>query len=166
MNRPKYALLYGITIICALFEATLSYQLNISSVRPELVFVIPVFWGLQARSDEVTFHACTAGLIKDLFSATPFGTYGVLFLVFAYIICTIRSYLYRDSIITLVLVGFLFELCVNLLQGFGFYLLGGNLTVSGTISFAIYTALYSCICGTALLKPMVHYEQEFGFYHY
>lgn len=166
MNRPKYALLYGITILCALFEATLSYQINISSIRPELVFVVPIFWGLQARSDEVTFHSWTAGLIKDLFSATPFGTYGVLFLIFAYIICTLRTYLYRDHIMTLALVSFLFELGVNVIQGVGIYLFGGNLTLHGLFSFAIYTAMYSSICGVALLKPMVHYEQEFGFYHY
>ncbi len=166
MNRPRYGTLYAIAILCVIFEATLSHRFSFGPVRPELVYVLPVFWGLEARSDGVTFHAWTAGLLKDLFSVTPFGTYGVLFLIAAFLLCTLRDYLFRDHVMTLLVVCIVFELTVNLLYGFGFFLLGANFSITEMLQFSAGTAIYSGVLGIALLKPMVHYETEFGFYHY
>lgn len=163
MRTPRYLFLYVITFLCALFDATLSHRLTVLSVRPELVYVFPLFWALQNTSDEAIVHAWGAGMLKDLFSISAFGTYGFLFALTALLVTLIQPYLYRDSVVTLGLTAFGFQLVVNGLYGGGLWLTGANLNLWQMCSFTVLTALYSSIVGLFLLRPLILFEDAVGF---
>ncbi len=143
MRTPAYVFLYLVTFVCALFDATLSHRLTVLGVRPELVYVIPLFWALQNTSDEAIVHAWAAGLMKDLFSVSTFGTYGFLFAFTALLVILVQSYLYRDSLLTLGLTAFGFQVVVNGLYGGYLYAIGANLSLWQMGTFTLLTALYS-----------------------
>ncbi len=166
MNRPRYVFLYALALLFALFDATLSHRLSILTIRPEVIYVIPLFWALQNPSDEVVVHAWTAGLLKDLFSLSPFGTYGLIFAFLGFLFTLVQPYLYRHSTMTLILAALVFELVANGLYGVLFFLTGANLSLLQTLMIVCSTAAYSTLCGMVLLRLLVWFEAWLGFERY
>ncbi len=65
--------------------------------KPELLLLLVVFWGLYGGIRYSIAAAVFSGLLKDIFSILPFGTYLFVLLAAAYLTTLVRRNLYQPG---------------------------------------------------------------------
>ncbi len=66
-------------------------------LKPELLLLLVIFWGLYSGIRYSIVAAVISGLLKDMFSILPFGTYLFVFVAAAYLTTFVRRNLYRPG---------------------------------------------------------------------
>ncbi len=66
-------------------------------VKPQLLLLLVVFWGLYSGIRYSIIAATFGGLIKDSYSILPFGTYLFVFIAAAYLTTIVRQNLYQPG---------------------------------------------------------------------
>jgi rod shape-determining protein MreD len=65
--------------------------------KPEFMMVLVVFWGLYSSVRDSIFAAVICGLLKDVFSILPFGTYLFIYIAAAYLTTIVRNTVYQPG---------------------------------------------------------------------
>lgn len=66
-------------------------------VKPQLLLLLIVFWGLYSGIRYSIVAAVFSGLLKDSYSILPFGTYLFVFIACAYLTTLVRQNLYQPG---------------------------------------------------------------------
>lgn len=92
--------------------------------KPELLVLLFVFFNLYLGIRYSIIAALAAGLLRDAFSASPFGTYIFVYVLAAYWTTFVRKYFYQPGsrfsralvAFFVVLACFLIEACLHLME--------------------------------------------------
>ncbi|MCB9127987.1 MAG: rod shape-determining protein MreD [Ardenticatenales bacterium] len=75
-----------VVLVAVLVQSTLLSRVELWGVHPNLVFVLVATWALLRGRREAIGWAVGGGLLFDLFSATPFGTFTVPMLIVTFLL--------------------------------------------------------------------------------
>ncbi len=113
MKRHGLLLLTGIVFLTV--QATLFVYLPIQRIRPDIVLILIIHWGLILRPVSGGLHVLFLGYLMDLFSGNPFGLYTFTRLLLFYLVQLFKSRFYLERILSQSLFVFLFALLEGLI---------------------------------------------------
>jgi rod shape-determining protein MreD len=139
-------------VLAAVIQSTVLSWIRIHRIGPDLLFLVAVYYLLQASPAEALLAAWAAGLTLDLFSDVRVGTFALSFGLVGLAVIRMREMLFKDHPLTqlvVVLIGC--ELSQVLARAIN-ALLEPSLQwgLADVLLGALYTALY-----TAILAPYV-----------
>lgn len=144
-------LILAFIAVCA--QTALAPHVEVLHARPDLMLLLVVFYGIHARGSDGLLTAWVAGLFTDLCSQEPLGLYCVLYSVVALVLIQARELVFRDHLLTHVVLTFVLALAVKL--ALAAYVMWRYPLVSAEnplFTRAIVSALY-----TTALAPVVQY---------
>ncbi len=113
MKRNAILLLLGILFLT--FQTTLLSYLPIQRIRPDIILVLILYWGLTLPPVSGGIHALFLGYLMDLFSGNSFGLYTFTRPLLFYLAQLFRGGLYLESFPSQSLLVFVFALFEGLL---------------------------------------------------
>jgi len=113
MKRNAILLLLGILFLT--FQTTLLSYLPIQRIRPDIILVLVLYWGLTLPPVSGGIHALFLGYLMDLFSGNSFGLYTFTRPLLFYLAQLFRGGLYLESFPSQSLLVFVFALFEGLL---------------------------------------------------
>jgi rod shape-determining protein MreD len=113
MKRNAILLLLGIFFLT--FQTTLLSYLPIQRIRPDIILVLVLYWGLTLPPVSGGIHALFLGYLMDLFSGNSFGLYTFTRPLLFYLAHLFRGGLYLESFPSQSLLVFVFALFEGLL---------------------------------------------------
>ena len=108
MKRNAILLLLGIFFLT--FQTTLLSYLPIQRIRPDIILVLVLYWGLTLPPVSGGIHALFLGYLMDLFSGNSFGLYTFTRPLLFYLAHLFRGGLYLESFPSQSLLVFVFAL--------------------------------------------------------
>ena len=90
--------------LVTVMQTTLAGQVQIGSVRPDWPFLLVVAVSLTAPATRAMYVSAMIGLFVDLNSVIPLGVFTFSYGAAALLIVLVRELLFRDSLLTFVLV--------------------------------------------------------------
>ena len=138
-------------------QTTLAPQVQIDGVRPDWPFLLVVAISLTARANHALYASAMVGLFVDLTTIVSLGVFTFCYGSISLLIVKVRELLFRDALLTYVLVtllaGLLLQAVIAVLrivqEGVGQY--EGSVAVEA-LGAAMYTALWSFPAHWAYLK--------------
>ncbi len=115
MYRIGRARLYAAIIITALLECTLLNIINIGGMRPDLILILVIFIGLYAELGEALEAGAVAGILKGIMTTGPVGINVAILTLCALFAHYCRNKLYRESLLTQIILTLLLAAIVNVL---------------------------------------------------
>jgi len=140
------------------FQTSVAPFLAMHSVRPDFMLIFAVFIALMARSQDALIACWGVGLAMDLMSlsygdAANVGLHAFCLGLIGAGIVGIRSYLFRDSVVTQVVFTITAKLILDLLAGaYMLYRLDAWHRFGEVTLLALWAAAY-----TAVVAPYVHW---------
>jgi rod shape-determining protein MreD len=113
MKRHAILLLLGILFLT--FQTTLLSYLPIQRIRPDIVLVLILYWGLTSPPVSGGIHCLFLGYLMDLFSGNSFGLYTFTRPLVFYLAQLFKGRLYIESFPSQSLFVFVFALFEGLL---------------------------------------------------
>jgi len=113
MKRNAIVLLLGILFLT--FQTTLLSYLLIQRIRPDIVLVLILYWGLTFPPVSGGIHCLFLGYLMDLFSGNSFGLYTFTRPLLFYLAQLFKGRLYLESFPSQSLFVFVFALFEGLL---------------------------------------------------
>jgi len=113
MKRNAILLLLGILFLT--FQTTLLSYLPIQRIRPDIVLVLILYWGLSFPPVSGGIHALFLGYLMDLFSGNSFGLFTFTRPLLFYLAQLFKGRLYLESFPSQSLFVFVFALFEGLL---------------------------------------------------
>lgn len=96
----------GLVLLCIFLQMTLIPRILVSSMQPDLAFLVVLYLGLHRSSGTSTVTVVISGYLADLFSGLPSGTFLLIYLVCFYVVGIFRRVLYsRGILFSIVLCG-------------------------------------------------------------
>jgi rod shape-determining protein MreD len=111
----RNAILFLLGILFLTFQTTLLSYLPIRRIRPDIVLILILHWGLTLPPVSGGIHALFLGYLMDLFSGNSFGLYTFTRPLLFYLTQLFRGRLYLESLPSQSLFVFLFALFEGLL---------------------------------------------------
>ncbi len=140
--------------ISILLQTTVVERLEISHVRPDLVFIMAVFYALHAASPDAMIAAWTLGFVTDLCGSGHLGVFAFSYGLMALLIVQLRDSMFRDHPLTSLFVTLFCTWVVYLMAGLHFILSHpqAQRSIIEMLLHSTYTAMYS-----AALAPYLHW---------
>ncbi|MBA3534700.1 MAG: rod shape-determining protein MreD [Ardenticatenales bacterium] len=88
----------GLLVVAVLLQSTVLSRVTVGGVHPNLMLAIIVSWSLLRSGREGLLWAFFGGLLLDLLSSAPLGTFLVALLVTAFVTGLIEVALFRPSL--------------------------------------------------------------------
>jgi rod shape-determining protein MreD len=136
-------------------------SLNIQRVRPDIVLILTLYWGLFYPPISGGILALFMGFLMDLFSGNSFGLYTLSRPFIFYLAQFFKGRFYIESILS----QFLFAFVFGLVEGLLIFLLVGVLN-PGPIDH-LYPVLFNLLLPqslfTGLITPILFYLIQKGF---
>ena len=112
--RYRMTLIAGGGLAFALASVLLFPRVGVLGVWPDVMTLYALFFTLF-NNERGRYLPCMAlGLLRDVFSAGPFGTYAILYGLLYRLLMSRRKSLYRDNPLTLLAIAFLAVVLINL----------------------------------------------------
>jgi rod shape-determining protein MreD len=111
----RNALLLSLGILFLTLQTTLLSYLPIQRIRPDIVLILILHWGLTLSPVSGGIHALFLGYLMDLFSGNSFGLYTVTRPLLFYLARLFRGRFYLESMPSQSLFVFVFALFEGLL---------------------------------------------------
>ncbi|MCC7161374.1 MAG: rod shape-determining protein MreD [Anaerolineae bacterium] len=140
-------------IIIALIQTTLLPILLPGPVRPDLMLMVVVGWGVVHGSGEAALWGLAGGLLLDLFSGAPFGLHTFALGGIGWLADTLQTNFFRSNLLIPLATIFIATLLYHIGQAAVMQLLGY------AINWAFYSfnvVLPTAILNTALM-PIVYF---------
>jgi rod shape-determining protein MreD len=136
--------------LAAVIQTTVVSWIRIHRIGPDLLFLVAVYYLLQAPPAEALLAAWAAGLTLDLFSDVRVGTFALSFGLVGLAVIRIREMLFKDHPLTQLVVALVGCGLSQILARAITALLEPSLQwgLADVLLGALYTALY-----TAILAP-------------
>jgi len=113
MKRALFSLVLGIFFLA--LQATLTPSLPIQRIRPDIVLILVLYWGLSTSPVSGGILSFFLGFLMDLFSGNSFGLYTFSRSLLFCLAQLFKGRLYLESLLSQFLFVFLFALFEGLL---------------------------------------------------
>jgi len=135
-------------------QTTVAERLEISHIRPDLMFIIAVHYALHAVSPDAMIAAWLLGFVVDLCGQGQLGVFAFGYGVTALFVVQLRDSMFRDHPLTSLFVTLVCTWLVHLLAGIHFLLTHAQAHRSWVemLLHSTYTAMYS-----AAVAPYLHW---------
>jgi rod shape-determining protein MreD len=144
-------LILAFITICV--QTALAPHVEVLHARPDLMLLLVIFYGIHARGFDGLLTAWVAGLLTDLSTQEPLGLFCVLYSVVALILMQAREMVFRDHLMTHVVLTFLFALAVKLALA---VYVSWRYELAASANSVYFSAVVSALYTTAL-APLVQY---------
>lgn len=142
-----------LSIIGVCLETAVLPHLEIYHQRPDLILLLVVFFALHARGANGLIVAWAAGLLVDLSSQSPLGLFAITYGLVGLGVFQIREMVFRDQLLTHVVVTLLACLFVQFTFAFYFeFAFPAAAELKPVFRQALVTTAY-----TVLLVPVLQY---------
>lgn len=140
-----------LTVVAIVLQTSATTMIQIQSIRPDLMFLLAVFYAMWGPWPDAAIAAWVLGLVVDLESLDRIGLHALCFGLAAFAIIKIRQVVFRDHAITQLLVTLVFTVLIHIV--FGLYNRWGASSQEESIVWpALMTGIY-----TAALAPYLHW---------
>lgn len=105
-----------LAILVALFsllQTTLLGEMDFRGARPDLLLPLVVIFSTRTDKNSACVLGWTVGIVKDMLSGTPFGTYALLYAVAALICTHIAEKTFVNNAVVIGVISFFVALLVN-----------------------------------------------------
>ncbi len=160
MSTLKTRWLFLLSLVTYLLSTVWIYRLPLLGVtaRPPLVLTV-LFTVLFGRTEGLLF-ALFSGLFSDTFTGLIFGSHTLLYLTIAIVISAFEDYIFKDNLLTsMVMIGFgtlLFYVGTGVL----FFLFGHRHLTVGLFDSLLLETLYNVLVGILLFKWLFRYVRN------
>lgn len=134
-----------LTATAIVLQTSATPLVQIQSIRPDLMFLLAVFYALWGPWPDGAIAAWILGLIVDLESHDRIGLHALIFGVAAWAMIRIRQIVFRDHAITQILVTLVFTALVHVAGGL-YNGWGSESAGNGYLWPALMTGIYTAIC--------------------
>jgi rod shape-determining protein MreD len=141
-----------LTLIALVLQTTVLEKIEFHSVRPDLMFILAVYYALWAPWPDAGIAACILGFVFDAQSLQPMGLHTLCYGSAAYGIFRLRQFVLREHAVAQFAITAVFTLLVQLV--IWIYLhsaAAGGISWGTVFRVATLTSLY-----TALLAPFIY----------
>ncbi len=95
-----------LAVLLAVIQTTLIGELDFLEGRPDLLLVLVILIGIRAEWRSASIFGWTVGVLKDVLSGTPFGTYSILYMAAAFLCSTAAESTFIEHPITRAVLSF------------------------------------------------------------
>jgi rod shape-determining protein MreD len=149
MKRVLLSLVIGIFFLT--LQVTLFPSLPIQRIRPDIVLILVLYWGLSASLISGGILSFFLGFLMDLFSANSFGLYTFSRSLLFFLTQLFKGRFYLESVLSQFLYVFLFALFEGLLI---LALLSAlNPSPLGNLTSLFFSFFFPQSCLTGLISP-------------
>lgn len=157
VSTLKTRWLFLVSLITYLLSTVWIYRLPVFGVTPRPPLIMTVLFTVLFGRKEGLLFALFSGLFADAFTGLIFGSNTLLYLGIALVISAFEDYIFKDNLLTsLVMIG-LATLLFYLGSGVLFFLFGQRHLLSGLVDPLLLEALYNVLIGVVLFKWLFRY---------
>lgn len=144
--------------VVAVLQSTVAPYIAVHTIRPDLMVIVAVHYALLARTDDALLACWCIGMATDLTGISyahhsNVGVNAISLSLIAICIVNLRELVFRESVVTQLILTFLTKLFLALLVGLHMlYVLGQWGRFGEILTSAVWAAVY-----TAILSPYVHW---------
>jgi rod shape-determining protein MreD len=151
MKRVLFSLLIGIFFLT--LQATLLPSLPIQRIRPDIVLILVLYWGLSASLISGGILSFFLGFLMDLFSGNSFGLYTFSRSLLFFLTRLFKGRFYLESVLS----QFLFVFLLALFEGLLILALLSALNPSplGNLTSLFFSFFFPQSCLTGLISPLL-----------
>lgn len=149
-----------LAFITVCVQTAFAPHVEIMHTRPDLMLLLVVFYGIHARGTDGLLTAWVAGLFTDLCTQEPLGLFCVLYSLVALVLMQVRELVFRDHLMTHVVLTFVFALAVKLVLAF--YVRWRYPLVSSENPIfirALVSALYTTALAPLVQYPLIRFQR-------
>lgn len=145
LPHPQYrnTIFLGGGFLLSLLSATLFSRFLVFGVWPDVVTLYALFLTLYGNGRGRYVPCMALGLMRDMLSAGPIGTYAILYGVMHRLIAPRRKSLYRDNPFTLALLAVGVVAALNLSYHFSMVFIGAGIGWSSALSRGLLIGIVS-----------------------
>jgi rod shape-determining protein MreD len=140
---------------------------EVRDAAPNFVLMVVVFLGINGAREPVLLGAFFLGLMQDLLTLQPLGTWALCYALVAASVLSVQEIVYRDHPLThftLALLGGILSAVVLTVHGWVYPLLHGAAERGGAGVLAhLGGALYTALLAPVVLFPLQRMRRAFGF---
>ena len=140
--------LAAVVVLAALVQTTLVPLCAIRGIKPDLMIALVVWLSLRAHWYDVFAANCALGVLRDVFSAAPIGTFGLLFLLCGHLVGWIGRYVSGRNWFAQVIAAFVAVVLCNAAAGIRL-----GFPLQHVLGEAAYTALLMPILAWVMARP-------------
>ncbi|HEA47270.1 MAG TPA: rod shape-determining protein MreD [bacterium] len=156
MNKKRVApliLLFFLFLFLLIFQATSLNRLSILGVKPDLLLILVIFFGLYKGPLSGAWCGFLAGILLDTFSPVPLGTNALSKTILGFLAGVVAPLLYFETPLTQ---GFLLFIGM-LLEGMILFILLSSFHLAPPLSYSLRYIILPASLYTALLTPLLFY---------
>jgi rod shape-determining protein MreD len=127
--------LIGIPLLAvlAILQSTVFNDLTLLDGRPDLILLVIVAWGINARSQDAMIWGLIGGIFLDLLSGLPLGTSAIILVAIAYLVSFTEGRFWEANFLMPMGVMILFSFLYHLFNLFIIWILGKQIDISYTL---------------------------------
>lgn len=148
----KQWILAFIIVISALLQATVLNCVNIFNVKPDLLLICMVISSISFAPRSAISLSIFSGLLKDIFSASTFGMYTFLFLLWSFLIIKLSRKITFDSHYIQLAIIFIIAVFNNIIIRLIFLFLGNFISWGIFLRITLIESLYTLLTALLILK--------------
>ncbi len=149
----RFFFVAAVIFILSCLEIILSTHFILFRFKPNLLFLAVIFFTIYLGLAEGLFSAAIAGILKDAFSLNPFALNLMVFLICVGLVNYFKKYIYRETVLTVMLTVISAGLINGLLDYFVVFFARGITFGSALLS----VILPEIILTAALAAPLFFY---------
>jgi len=146
----RWLLFLMIILAAGVIQTSLADLAAIGPAKPDLLIALVVFLAFQFDLHEVFLPIWALGIFRDVFSASPFGVYGLIFLGVGVFVSLVRQFAFRDSVVAVIA---LTTMSVALCETLALCVLSMKYRVpyrGSIVASALFSGIYSSAIALAL----------------
>ncbi len=134
--------------VISLFHTTLLHRFTFYEASPDVYLMFSIFFSINSRDiKRATFLNWCNGITKDILSEGFFGLSAILFIVIGYILNKYKDVVFKEHLLTQILITFLSALFYNFVYAvitvIGASHIGFTKLVLNMVTSSLYTAVVS-----------------------
>jgi len=138
-----------VAAVLFLLQVTVAHRFSTESLRFDLLYLLAAYLALEARPEAALVCACAIGILRDLGSGGRLGASAVVMVLGAAGLLVLRDRIYREKIVTDVVLVFGFVLFCGTLRAGGVALASASAGWFALMQYALGQAAL-----TAALAPL------------
>ncbi len=140
-----------VALFLAWLEVDLLGHVEYHGIAPDLLLIYVVFVSMSFPLESAVVAGGLLGILKDMCSALPLGTFSLLFTFAALLASVARNYFFKQSVPAQLVVVFLTAFAVHGLCGAALTLTGAGYTWDRAFFRALEISVYTALCAPVLL---------------